>query len=214
MPDNQRMCFQQGRDLFIRKWEQQPVLEGFREPSQGCKHHFAVGPWTDAAQSQLCLLPCHLSHTWEPDAAVQTVCDLFWSTELKELFGSQITYLWAFFKAFMKGWNRETKMCQSRQTKKVPVGGVGWTKDTGMLHDLKILISNKTYGMYKTQAKRHTGGVLTSHSTSHFKHQAVNTTPKRQARGANTKASRTRSSRACGHYIYHIKFQALREFTV
>lgn len=82
-----------------------------REHSRGCRQHFAVGLWTAQAQSQHSLLPRHLSDTRELYATGQTDCDLFWSTEFKELFGSQTTYLWALFSFVMKCENRETKLC-------------------------------------------------------------------------------------------------------
>lgn len=160
------------------------MLERFK---QGCKRHFAARLWTDTTQSHFSLLLHHLSDTWERDAAVQTVCDLFWSTVLKELFGSQITYLWAFlFSMFIKHENRETKRCI-----KDGVGEKksGRTKNWGILHYLKNASAIKHMWFIKSQAKSYTRGVESSHFINHFKHEGVSAISKLYKRETNSKAS-------------------------
>lgn len=133
-----------------------------RESSQGCRQHFAVGLWTARAQSQSSLLPHHLSDTRVLYAAVQADCDLFWSTELKEFFGSQITYLWAFFSFVYEMQERNQNVSWADKPQRYVKGGGRkweWTKHLWTCY-LKKFISSKTYGIYKKPSqKAHRRGI-------------------------------------------------------
>lgn len=92
---DQRQCLQQERCAVWRNtWinkaggTQPGALPGSKSP---------VVEWPRHTRRPCSLLPHHLSHGCPFCTAVLTVWDLFWSTELKELLGSQITYLEHFF---------------------------------------------------------------------------------------------------------------------
>lgn len=162
-----------------------------RESSQGCRQHFAVGLWTARAQSQSSLLPHHLSDTRVLYAAVQADCDLFWSTELKEFFRSQITYLWAFFSFVYEMQERNQNVSWADK----PQRYVKWGGESGNGQSICGLVTWKNSsavkhtGFIKSQAKRHTGGVLSSHFINHYKHWAVGPIAKLCKRGTHTTAS-------------------------
>ena len=170
--------FRKEKTLSIKKWEEQPVLEGLTERALSGLRGPLCGPALDGRCTESALPSVAPSVRHLRAWCCSPNCLWFIAKHRAQgvIWKSDNISLSIFFNRLQNAGTEKLKHAQSRQTRNMHEAGVGREK-VGVdkeLVDSALLKKNwsaiKHTRFIKSQAKRYTGGVLSSHFINHFKH--------------------------------------------